>query len=1097
MLRTSQLTPALAIALALSATAFADVVRIEITDRSAVLDGKSFGAAGPYVRIIGKVHFAVDPELPANRAIADITLAPRNAEGRVEFSSDLYLLRPRDASRGNGTVLLEIGNRGRKGLLSTFNLARGSLDPRTAQELGDGFLLEQGYTLAWLGWQADVHDHLEPLYTDVKAGTPPDPHLMRFHAPVATEAGKPITGWVRSDFIPDRKSLSFHLADRTHKPYLVVEPDHPGVRLTVRDRRDAPRQTIPRELWQFAREENGKPVPSRAHVYMANGFEAGRIYEMVYRSQDPVVVGLGLAAVRDFVSFLKYGSPRVSPAEDGPDWSRLQRAIGFGSSQSGRFLRTYVYFGFNQDERRRPVFDGIWSHVGGGGRGSFNHRFAQPSRDARPFFNFFYPTDIFPFSDVEQTDPETGRTEGLLSRSRPAGAIPRIFNTNSSYEYYGRAASLIHTTLDGRRDVAPDPSSRIYLIAGAEHGPGRFPPGRGATQNASNANDYRWTMRALLVAMQQWVEQRAEPPASQYPTIAKGQLVPLESLNFPKIPGVAIPTRIHTAFRVDYGPEFLSKGIVSQDPPRVGKPFPTLVPQVDPADGNEISGIRLPVVRVPLASHTGWNLRHPDIGAPDELYSMTGSFIPFAATREQRLESGDPRASIEERYKDRQDYIDRISAAARELAGGRYLLQRDIAAVIEQAGRQWDHYMKPRVSSAGAAATANSGASKRVIAPPGPAPVGPYSPGILAGDFLYVSGQGGRDRDGTLPPTIDGQARQTLQNVKSIVEAAGLTMAHVVYSQVYLSDMAHYDAMDQAWRAFFPRTPPARAVVGVHRLPTDIAVEINAVAFRDLSRRKPIAPAGYPPNLSWSPGVMAGGRLYLSGFMGADVATGRMPESPDAQVQLALDNMKQTLAAAGMDFRHVVFVNPYLTATASREMNAIYAKHFEFGNTPARATIRVTSLPGGNTIAFTGVAIADLSKRRAVRPKNMNPSATASPCVFADATYYCSAKGPFTPGPAKVQGIYASTIEAQVRQTMRNLLDGLEEAQLDFSHVVATNVYLDDMNDFARMNRIYAQYFSDAPPTRTTVAHIAPADRTPRDSDTYPALEQISLIAVK
>jgi reactive intermediate/imine deaminase len=396
-----------------------------------------------------------------------------------------------------------------------------------------------------------------------------------------------------------------------------------------------------------------------------------------------------------------------------------------------------------------------------------------------------------------------------------------------------------------------------------------------------------------------------------------------------------------------------------------------------------------------------------------------------------------------------------------------------------------------------AAGSAKSVASKRVIAPAGPAPVGPYSPGILAGDFLYVSGQGGRDRDGTLPSTVDGQTRQTLQNVKAIVEAAGLTMAHVVYSQVYLTDMAHYDAMDAVWKECFPKAPPARAVLGVHRLPTDIAVEINAVAFRDSSRRKQIVPAGFPPNVSWAAGVMAGGRLYLSGFMGADVATGRMPDSAEAQIQLALDNMKQTLAAAGMDFRHVVFMNPYLSANASREMNAIYAKHFEFGNTPARATIRVASLPGGNTIEFTGVAVADLSKRVAVRPKNMKPSATASPCVFADDTYYCSAKGPFTPGPAHVQGIFASTIEAQVRQTMRNLLDGLEEAGLDFSHVVATNVYLDDMNDFARMNRIYARYFSDAPPARTTVAQIAPADRTPPDSDTYPALEQISLIAVK
>jgi enamine deaminase RidA (YjgF/YER057c/UK114 family) len=280
-------------------------------------------------------------------------------------------------------------------------------------------------------------------------------------------------------------------------------------------------------------------------------------------------------------------------------------------------------------------------------------------------------------------------------------------------------------------------------------------------------------------------------------------------------------------------------------------------------------------------------------------------------------------------------------------------------------------------------------------------------------------------------------------------------------------------------------------------MPTDTPVEINAVAVRDLSRRKLVVPAGHAADLSWTPGVMAGDRLYLSGFFGADAATGKPPEDVDAQVQLALDNMKRTLEAAGLDFRHVVFVNPYLTDKASTRMNAIYAKHFEFGNTPARATIRVASLPGGNTIQFTGVAVADLSKRTAVRPKNMRPSPTASPCVFAGDTYYCSAKGPFTPGPEKVQGIYAATVETQVRQTMRNLLDGLEEAGLSFSNVVASNVYLDNIDDFPRMNRVYAQYFSDMFPTRTTVAPLAPIDRKPTGEDTHPGLEQISVVAVK
>lgn len=689
-----RLTFCLGVTLGITHAAGAEVVKVEVVTREPVLDGRSFGPVGPYERVVGKVYFAVDPALPANSAIADLALAPRNAEGRVEFSSDFYILRPRDAARGNGTVLFEVSNRGRKGLIDTFSLARTSLDPRTEEEFGDGFLMNEGFTLAWVGWQADVSDHLETVYTSVEPGTPPNPHLLRFRTPMATQNGKPIRGWVRSDFVPNQKSLSFHVADRTHRPYEVADLDDPGIRLTVRARRNDPREVIPRDKWQFAREVDGKPVPSRAHVFMPEGFEAGKIYEIVYPAENPLVVGLGLAAVRDFMSFMKHGSPGVRGQATGADWAPHVRTIGFGSSQSGRFLRTFLYFGLNADERGRPAFDGIWSHVAGGGRGSFNHRFAQPSRDARPFFNFFYPTDIFPFSDVAQTDPETGRTEGLLSRTEKAGVLPRIFQTNSSYEYYGRAASLIHTTLDGTRDVAPHANTRIYLLAGTQHGPGRFPPGHGSTtQNPSNANDFRWAMRALLVGLQQWIAQGVEPPASRYPSIAARELVALSDLNFPKIPGVAVPARMHHADRLDFGPEFLTKGIVAYEPPRMGTPFTNLVPQVDDADGNETSGIRLPVIQVPLASYTGWNLRHPDIGAPDELLSMVGSTVPFARTRAERKASGDPRLSIEERYADRQTYMDRIAAAAADLVAGRYMLAQDVAAAAEQAGRQWDHYM--------------------------------------------------------------------------------------------------------------------------------------------------------------------------------------------------------------------------------------------------------------------------------------------------------------------------------------------------------------------------------------------------------------------
>lgn len=389
-----------------------------------------------------------------------------------------------------------------------------------------------------------------------------------------------------------------------------------------------------------------------------------------------------------------------------------------------------------------------------------------------------------------------------------------------------------------------------------------------------------------------------------------------------------------------------------------------------------------------------------------------------------------------------------------------------------------------------------SAAERRVIFPPGAKPVGPYSPGILAGDYLYVSGQGATRPEGGYPPTAEGQVRQTLENVKAIVEAAGLTMEHVVYAQVYLPDLGAVDAMERVWREYFPKAAPARAVLGVARLPVETPVEITVVAARDLARRKLIVPPGWPAGAAVTPGVMAGERLYLSGVFGRDPKTGRVPEDPSEQVQLALDQMRAVLSAAGLDFRHVVFVNPYLTAKMPMDaMNRVYAKHFEFGNTPARATFRVAGLPYGANIEFTGVAVADLALRRAVRPKNMAPSPTASPCVWAGDTLYCSAKAGFIPGPRS--GIYASTVEHQLRQTMRNLLDGLEEADVDFSHVVASNVYLDSIDDFARMNRVYAQYFTGPPPTRTTVQIAPSVERKADAEDRWPALEQVSVIAVK
>jgi enamine deaminase RidA (YjgF/YER057c/UK114 family) len=379
--------------------------------------------------------------------------------------------------------------------------------------------------------------------------------------------------------------------------------------------------------------------------------------------------------------------------------------------------------------------------------------------------------------------------------------------------------------------------------------------------------------------------------------------------------------------------------------------------------------------------------------------------------------------------------------------------------------------------------------------PAGAKVAGPYSPGILAGDFLYVAGQGGQDARGQLAADQEGQIRQCLNNIKTIVEAAGLTMRHVVYVQAYLMDYADEGPLNRVWREFFPDAPPARSTIGVAKL-FGTTVEMSAVAVRDLSQKTCILPPDASSLAPISQAVRAGDRLFLSGFIGHDPVSGKTPDDPAEQVELALSRLQRALKAAGLDFPNLVFVNPYLTSNMpGRVMNRVYASHFEFGNTPARATIEVAGLPGGGNIEFTGVAVTDLAKRQAVRPKNMEPSATASPCVFAGDTLYCSAKSGFIPGPNG--GIYASTVETQLRQTMRNLLDGLEEAGMNFSNVVAANVYLDNVDDFSRMNAVYAQYFGSEPPARTTIQQIAPGERVEDAKGQWPTLEQISLIAVK
>lgn len=384
----------------------------------------------------------------------------------------------------------------------------------------------------------------------------------------------------------------------------------------------------------------------------------------------------------------------------------------------------------------------------------------------------------------------------------------------------------------------------------------------------------------------------------------------------------------------------------------------------------------------------------------------------------------------------------------------------------------------------------------RAVAPPQNLSTNRFStPAVDAGDYVYISGQGPQRPDGSLPATFAAQVRQALDNVKAIVEAAGLTTEHVVYTQVYLDDIKNYAEMNRVFGEYFGKTPPARATLGVARIP-EPPIEISAVAVRSLRDKRAVYPASYNTGDSAAPGVLTYDRLFVSSMSGSDPVTGKVPDDAAAQVDLALDRVEAVVKAAGLDLRNMVFVNPYLTAEIpSRIMNQHYAKRFEFGNTPARATIDVTSLPAGAHIEYTGVAVRDLQQRKAVRPKNMPPSPTASPCVFAGDTLYCSAKDGFIPGPHG--GIYATTTPHQLRQTMRNLLDNLEEADMTFDQVVATNVYLDDLSDLNAFNEVYAQYFGGVLPARATIQQIAPTERKADKEDHFPGLEQISLIAVR
>ena len=594
----------------------AEVTRVDVATRADV------GSSG-YEKVVGTLHFAVDPHDPRNRVIVDLDKAPVNANGRVEFSADLYILRPKEAARSNGIALVDVLNRGRKIVLNGFNRGA-SNDPATESELGDAFLMRRGYTLVWVGWQFDVRRQNGAMGIEVPAAVG-------------------VTDRVRAEFTPNDAGPQT-IADLAG--YSPVDAAAADSTLTVRDAMFGSAQTVARDKWTL----QGNTVT------MSDGFEPDRIYQLTYRASRLPIAGLGMAAFRDTAAWIKRAPDALAHA---------QYTLAFGSSQSGRFLRTFLYYGFNTDERGAQVFDAVWAHISGGARLSLNERGATPNALS------MWTATAFPFADTATRDPRSGRTEGLLENERARGNQPRIFYTNTAVEYWGggRSAALVHTSPDGKSDLRLRIDTRVYFLTGAQHSPGRFPPRVSNGQQPDNPVEYWWTMRALLVGMERWIKDGALPPASQYPRFADASLVRIEHFKFPELHGVASPRSIPAA-RAQ------------------GKPLPLLVPQVN-EDGLEVAGVRTPEITVPVATYTGWNFRNASIGGTDQLVTLLGSSIPFPKTIAERTANSDPRRAIEERYPTKERYLTMARTAADHLVSGGYLLTDDVPQVMRRMDEQW------------------------------------------------------------------------------------------------------------------------------------------------------------------------------------------------------------------------------------------------------------------------------------------------------------------------------------------------------------------------------------------------------------------------
>ena len=659
--------------LAVPAASDARVTRIDVeTVESPTFEGRAFGAVGPYEKLVGRVRGEVDPDAPGNAVIADVERAPRNARGMVEYAADLIVLRPVDRSRANGRLLFEVNNRGRLLALNRLNEAPSAAsDPTSAADAGNGFLMRRGYTFVSAGWDATASAADGRLNVALPAAVDPD--------------GSPIVGPALEELVIDDDAT---LTGRLSYPAATL--DTAQARLTVRTRYGDEPTPVDPGAWEYVDARAIRLLPAGA------AFRKGSLYHLVYPAAEPLVAGLGFAAVRDVAAFLRRAGAEADENRDEagggePLAGRVRYVYAFAISQPARFMRDFVHLGFNRDEAGRRVFDGVLNWIGGASGGFFNYRFAQPHRTQRQRIARWFPERQFPFAYNVLHDPVSGRTDGRLRRCLESGTCPRILEANSSNEYWVKASSLLHTDTLGH-DL-PDPHGvRLYLLSSFPHSGGRRQQGRGICQQPRNTAAAEPVLRALLIALDEWVSAGRPPPASRVPRRRDGTLVaplPQAELGFPRIPGVHFDGLLSTGDLLDFGPR-ADAGILDVLPPRVTSPYPVFVPRTD-ADGNDVAGIRVPDVQAPLATHTGWAVRAAEY-AGDDLCDAAGQQLAFPRTKADRLASGDPRRSLEERYATPAAYVAAVERAARNLERDRLLLAADVERIVAEAGarsRAW------------------------------------------------------------------------------------------------------------------------------------------------------------------------------------------------------------------------------------------------------------------------------------------------------------------------------------------------------------------------------------------------------------------------